>query len=120
MEEKNNWKIDDNDITIKVLPNGNFEEILGYGSFSTVVKGLYKGKKEVAVKVPRNANEIQDNPRYRKMFFRELSTFYTICHTNVLKVYGGIEKSASGHASYRIVTEILEIDLDEYIKNNKD
>merc|ERR1712151_953429 len=121
--DNNDWRIDSGDVSVKVHPDGNFEEILGYGSFSTVVKGVYKvNKKEisVAVKVPRNANEIQDCEELIKVFKRELRIFYSINHKNIVKFYGGIERNMNDLPSYRIVTEILEIDLERFIKENHD
>ena len=121
--DNNDWRIDSGDVSVKVQPDGNFEEILGYGSFSTVVKGVYKvNKKEisVAIKVPRNANEIEDCERLIKMFKSELRIFYSINHKNIVKFYGGIERNVYDLPSYRIVTEMLEIDLERLIKENDD
>jgi len=119
--EHDEWKIDDKDIFISIMPGGYYadEDILGRGGFSTVVKGVYKKKINVAIKIPNNPSQIHDDPIKLKRYEREVRILSSVCHKHIGYFYGGIKTNRNGGPSYRIVTEILEMNLDRYIKENR-
>mmetsp|Transcript_50868 Transcript_50868/g.75375 ORF Transcript_50868/g.75375 Transcript_50868/m.75375 type:complete len:568 (+) Transcript_50868:56-1759(+) len=116
------WKIQEKDIFIERNKRGKPIEsaVLGSGGFGTVVRGLYRGKVEVAVKEPHNACLINSDPKLVKAFFREATSLYRINHSNIVDFYGAIELDDDGQPVYAIVTEVLDVTLDEYLLKHND